>query len=460
MISSHEDTIAGIATAPGNAGVAIIRISGDLSLTVADQIFKAKSGVLLQQLKNRVLTYGWVEKEGNQLDEVLLCVMRKPHSFTAEDVVEIHCHGGIYLSSIILNLVLDAGARMANPGEFTQRAFLNGRIDLTQAEATNDIIQARSLLEINMVVNQLKGKLFQRISAVKEEVAWILALVNADIDFPEEDQVFTHLDQVRENMATARSNLTQLIGSADRGIKIREGYKIVLTGKPNVGKSSIMNGLLEESRAIVNKIPGTTRDTIEESCTIEGIPASLIDTAGIHETLDTIEQEGIKRALAAIEQADLVLWVIDMVNPSFENQLENRVNLSHIPTIVVLNKRDLHGPEPFPLPDFMSTKKHITISAKAEKDMDMLRKEIYQQISGQETHLPEETLLTNLRQKKSAEGALEFLDRAEKTLEQGMGQELLAIDLLQILQALGEIVGETTPDDMLNQIFDGFCIGK
>ncbi len=460
MISSHEDTIAGIATAPGEAGVAIIRISGDLALTVADRIFSTKNRTPLRHLKDRMMTYGWIEKEGSQLDEVLLFIMRKPNSFTAEDVVEIHCHGGVYLTNIILNLVLDAGARMANPGEFTQRAFLNGRIDLTQAEATNDIIRARSLMELDMVVNQLKGKLYRRIDTIREDIAWILALVNADIDFPEEDQVFAHQEQVREKLSAVESGLVRLIGSAERGIKIREGYRIVLTGKPNVGKSSLLNGLLEESRAIVNQLPGTTRDTIEESCTIGGIPASLIDTAGIHETKDSIEREGISRALTAIEQADLVLWVIDLINPSFQDPLEGRADLSGIPKIIVLNKKDLFGSDSFSIPENLSDHENITISAKADEDIERLRQAIFHQISGQGQNLAEETLLTNLRQKKSAENALAIVKRARETMDTGMGQELLAIDLSQTLHALGEIVGETTPDDMLNQIFSRFCIGK
>ena len=321
MIPDFNETIAGIATAPGEAGISIIRISGKDSIAIADQIFTCKHHDSARDIRNRELTYGWIEVDNKTIDEVLLCIMRKPHSFTVEDVVEIHCHGGSYISNSILNVVLTCGARLANPGEFTQRAFLNGRIDLTQAEATNDMIKAQSDLNLNMVVNQLKGKLFKKISAIKEDVAWIVSLVNAEIDFPEEDTVFSNIDQIRDKITTIESELKRLILSADTGIKIREGYKIVLAGKPNVGKSRILNGLLEESRSIVNQIPGTTRDTIEESCSIHGIPASLIDTAGIHETGDEIEQEGIERAFSAIKKADLILWVIDLSNPSFEIKL-------------------------------------------------------------------------------------------------------------------------------------------
>jgi len=415
MTSSHEDTIAGIATAPGAAGVAIIRISGDKAQAVADRVFRARNRRAVQELQDRVMTYGWIENEGNQLDEVMLCVMRKPHSFTAEDVVEIHCHGGVYLSHVILNLVLDAGSRLAEPGEFTRRAFLNGRIDLTQAEATNDIVHARSLMELNLVVNQLKGKLYHRIGAIKDEIGWILALVNADIDFPEEEQVFAHQAQIRQKLSSVEADLVRLIGSADRGMKMREGYRIVLTGKPNVGKSSILNGLLEESRAIVNQMPGTTRDTIEEACTIGGIPVSLIDTAGIHQTADTIEQEGIKRALAAIAKADLVLWVIDLTDPVFDNPLDERVDLTGIPRMLVLNKRDLCNNCGCPLPESLAADDRITISAKLESDMERLRQAIFERISGRsDPSLAEETLLTNLRQKKAAENALACLRQASE----------------------------------------------
>lgn len=460
MVTSYNDTIAGIATAPGEAGISVIRISGANSVSIGDTVFKAKSGEPLSRARNRMLNYGWIEKEGNPLDEVLCCVMRKPNSFTAEDVVEIHCHGGSYLTNTILRLILDLGARLAKPGEFTQRAFLNGRIDLTKAEAINDIIKARSDLNLNMVVNQLKGRLYEKISHLKSEIAWILALVNAGIDFPEEDIVFSSRDPIDAKMSSIEISLKQLINTADTGIKIREGYKIVLAGKPNVGKSRILNALLQESRSIVSQVPGTTRDTIEESCSIQGIPVSLIDTAGIHETGDEIEKEGIFRAFSAIEKADLILWIVDITNPSFEIKLAEYVDISHIPVILVLNKNDLSPGNQLEIPEKVRDNDRIIISALEEADIQRLRETIFDFISGRKGRLVEDTMLTNLRQKISAENAFHTLMKARETFEADAGDELLAVDLTQVLQALGEIVGDTTPDDMLNSIFSEFCIGK
>ncbi|MBU2509898.1 tRNA uridine-5-carboxymethylaminomethyl(34) synthesis GTPase MnmE [bacterium] len=460
MIPDFNDTIAGIATAPGEAGISIIRISGEKAISIAGQIFKSKRHHSISDIKDRTLTYGWIEIDNTSVDEVLLCIMKKPHSFTVEDVVEVHCHGGSFITNRILNAVLNRGARLANAGEFTQRAFLNGRIDLTQAEATNDMIKAQSDLNLNMVVNQLKGKLYEKISTIKEEVSWILSLVNAGIDFPEEDTVFSNINQIRDRIRTIEHELKRLIHSADTGIKIREGYKIVLAGKPNVGKSKILNGLLEESRSIVNQAPGTTRDTIEESCSIHGIPASLIDTAGIHETGDEVEREGIERAFVAIKKADLILWVIDLANPSFTIELADIVDISNIPILLVLNKRDLVNSSSITIPDQWQNNDQIVISALKEEDIDHLRKKIFDFISGRKGRLVEETMLTNIRQKLSAQNALETLYKAKESLESGIGEELLAIDLTQMLSALGEIVGETTPDDMLNKIFEEFCIGK
>jgi tRNA modification GTPase len=311
-----------------------------------------------------------------------------------------------------------------------------------------------------MVVNQLKGKLYSRIADIKEEISWIVALVNAGIDFPEEDTVFAHHDQIRQKLEHVEAELQQLIRSADTGIKIREGYKIVLAGKPNVGKSRILNGLLEESRAIVSQTPGTTRDTIEEACSIRGIPVALIDTAGIHETADEIENEGIKRAFSAIQKADLILWVIDLIQPSFEIKLAEYVDISGIPILLVLNKKDLYPKAEIAIPEPWQNNDRILISALDDQDIDRLRQKIFDFISGKKGRWVEDTMLTNLRQKLSAEQALSTLHSAKQSLFSGNGDELLALDLTQTLAALGEIVGETTPDEMLNKIFSEFCIGK
>lgn len=459
MITNYNDTIVGVATAPGEAGVSIIRISGEDAISIGETFFVTKNGKKVSKLKSRVLTYGWVQKEEKTVDEALICVMRGPHSFTAEDVVEIQCHGGSFITRSILDLAMKGGARLANPGEFTQRAFLNGRIDLTQAEATNDLIQAKSDLGLTMVINQLKGKLYEKISELKEDISWGLALVNAGIDFPEEDVVFTHLEAIRERLEKVSAELVHLIRSADTGIMIREGYKVSLIGEPNAGKSSIMNGLLGESRAIVTQIPGTTRDTIEESCIIEGVPVSLVDTAGIRETEDFVEKEGINRSFAAMEKSDLILWIIDMTAPELDLSFQERLLALNKPILLVTNKQDLIQEE-FRLPSEWERFPRVTISAKQEQDLNRLKGEIFQFISGKSGDLAEETMLTNLRQKRAAEGALSSLRHAQDSLEAGMGEEFLTVDLTQTLHALGDIVGETTPDDMLNQIFSQFCIGK
>ena len=460
MVTNFDDTIAGISTAPGIAGISVIRVSGEAVFKVINSLFRSKKYTDVAQIPDKTIAYGWIEAEGKPIDEVLLSIMHKPHTFTAEDIVEIHCHGGMYISQTILKMVLEQGVRLANPGEFTQRAFVNGRIDLTQAEAINDMINAKSALGLDLVVNQLKGKLYDRINAVKEKIAWVLALVNAGIDFPEEDTVFANRNEIADRLNASEVELENLIRTAETGIKIREGYQIVLVGKPNVGKSSILNGVLSESRAIVHQMPGTTRDTIEESATIEGIPISIIDTAGIHETDDQVEQEGITRAFSAMNRADLIVWVIDTTAPSFDLEVSEQASINDTPILLVLNKTDLSAANSDIIPDRWKDLPCIFISALKERDLLSLRKEIFEFLSGNRGVLPEETMLTNIRQKRSTENALKVLREAKDAIEAGLGEEYLAVDLSQTLNALGEIVGETTPDDMLNQVFSQFCIGK
>lgn len=307
MNLDYSDTIAGVATAPGQAGVAIIRISGPEAIAIGNQLFRPAQGQLLSEQGARKLTYGWVQEGKKDLDEALACVMPGPHSFTAEDVVEIQAHGGIYLSRRILELCLTSGARMARPGEFTQRAFINGRIDLTRAEAIGEITSAKTALALEMSINQLKGRLYESIQKLKEKIAWAHSLINAGIDFPEEDVVFTHADEIRKRLLEVAQDLQQMLERAKGSMMVRSGFKAALTGRPNVGKSSLLNALLEEDRAIVTDIPGTTRDLIEESIDLDGIPLVLSDTAGIRETKDQIEQIGITKSLQAVKEADLIL---------------------------------------------------------------------------------------------------------------------------------------------------------
>ena len=460
MSLQFDDTIVGVATAPGESGVSIIRLSGDQALKYADQFFKPKFAKNIYSLENRRLTYGWIVDNKKIIDEVLTAVMKRPHSFTAEDVVEIQCHGGSYITQTILNLAINAGARLARPGEFTQRAFLNGRIDLTQAEATNDLIQAKSELGLNLIVNQLKGNLHKKILDLKNEVLWISALVNAGIDFPEEDVVFSNQNQIISKLDFINKELTSLIESSNLGIMVREGYKVVLVGEPNVGKSSILNALLNTNRSIVTQVPGTTRDTIEEYCNINGIPVSLTDTAGIHLTSDEVEQEGINRSFEAIRKADLLLWVIDMTNPSFRLDLPDNSILDHKPILLVFNKMDLQSQIKKDTHSDQKPYRQIKISAQDDNQIQELRKTIFEFISGKTGSLAEDTAITNLRQKIAAEKSLDQLNRLQHSMADSIEEELLSVDLAEMLSLLGDIVGDTTPDDMLNQIFENFCIGK
>ncbi|MGK0288840.1 MAG: tRNA modification GTPase [bacterium] len=458
MALNVEDTIAGIATAPGEAGIGIIRVSGNQAFSIVDQIFQSKKERKVQDQKAYTIAYGWIYENKQLLDEVLVSVMRAPHSFTAENVVEINTHGGSLITQTILDLLLKRGARLANPGEFTQRAFINGRIDLTQAEAIHDLIQAKTLKGINQAVNQLKGKLFEKIQDLKKSASWVLALINASIDFPEEDVIFTNQKEVKERLQFVREELQRLIQTATTGRIIREGYRVILVGEPNVGKSSIMNCLLKEKRSIVTHLPGTTRDIIEEYVNINGIPVSITDTAGIRETKDLIEQIGIERAHSALEKADLILWIIDSSDPAFKKPYQE-IN-PHCSTLMVFNKNDLKHISTEEIPEEVRSFSSISINAQSDEEVDLLRKEIFHFATQNTDSISESTTLTNLRQKNAAENALETVKEAENALEQGFGEEYLAVDLTRVLDHLGNIVGETTPDDMLNQIFSNFCIGK
>lgn len=460
MITDYSDTIVALATAMGEGAVHIIRLSGTRSIEIASCFCHPDGKDRFEALQNRKLAYGWVKKDGEYLDEVLFCTMRKPKSFTVEDIVEIHCHGGTYIAKTILDLALAHGARLANPGEFTQRAFLNGRIDLTQAEAVQDMIQVKGEQGLKQAINQLKGKLFEKIQDLKEKLSSLLALVNASIDFSEEDLLFADRERISKGLLDARQTLESLINGADSGIIIRDGLKIVLAGEPNVGKSSILNKLLGNSRAIVTDLPGTTRDTIEESFILNGVSISIIDTAGVRETNDMIEKEGIERTLKAISKADLVLWVIDLTNPIVDDQLSRFLLTQEVEKLIVFNKSDCSTLREVALPQPWASFQRISISAFRDEEIIMLKSRIYDYINSTKNIAHETATLTNLRQKNAAEDALQQIYHAEKTLNSGMGHEFLANDFSGTLRALGDIVGETTPDDMLNKIFSGFCIGK
>lgn len=460
MALRSEDTIVAIATPLGVGGVGIVRLSGPQAVAIADGFFRPARGGALAQAPTHHLRYGWVEREGHPVDEVLAVAMRAPHSYTCEDVVEVHCHGGTLVLRTVLELATGAGARLAQPGEFTQRAFLNGRLDLTQAEAVGDLVRSRSALGLQVSANQLRGRLHDEILALRDAVQHAAALVAAGIDFPEEDVVFAHREDIAGRLRGVQARLATLLERAAQGRLLREGLAVAIVGRPNVGKSSLLNALLRENRAIVTEVPGTTRDTLEEAAEIGGLMLRLVDTAGIRRTEDVVEREGIERARRAMARADLVLLVLDGTEPLTP---DDETLLAEAPpgaTLVVVNKQDRLGRRPAPWADRLVEHAWLGLSALTGEGLPEMERWIRHWALSDERPVLEDALITNLRQEQAARQAHEAVQGALATLEQALGDELLAVDLDRVLFALGDIVGETTPDDLLNRIFAEFCIGK
>lgn len=460
MNFKNDDTIAAIATPLGTGGIGIVRLSGRHAVAIVDSLFRGHGGRSLAAAESHRFIHGWLERNGETIDEALAVVMRAPHSYTREDVVELHCHGGTLVTRTVLEMACRGGARLAQPGEFTWRAFLNGRLDLTQAEAVGDIVAARSTLGLRVSANQLRGSLHASIQALRDDIAHAAALVAAGIDFPEEDVVFAHREEICSQLTAARERLEALIRTAAHGRMLREGLGVAIVGKPNVGKSSLLNALLRENRAIVTDIPGTTRDTIEEPVTLGGLAVRLIDTAGIRETADVVEREGISRAERAISKADLVLVVLDGSAPL---EAADRQVLALAPSgaaLAVVNKRDrMAGDEP-PWIGELGPLPHVAISALTGDGLPSLEQSIINWALRDDKPRLEDAMITNLRQQDAARRASEALAEALRGMKEGRGEELLAVDLSRALDALGDIVGETTADDLLNRIFAEFCIGK
>ncbi|MDH5560066.1 MAG: tRNA uridine-5-carboxymethylaminomethyl(34) synthesis GTPase MnmE [Deltaproteobacteria bacterium] len=454
-----EDTIVAIATATGEAGICVIRISGVSATDTLRKIFHPKSRTLDNPFLDRTMVYGWIIDGKQQIDEGFACVMYGPRSFTGEDVVEIHCHGGIFVSEMVLKAAMKNGSRMAEPGEFTQRAFLNGRIDLTKAEAIHDIIKATGKYGLEIAVHQLKGKLYKKIISLKENLTQILSLINAEIEFGEEEISLPQKNIISTKISELRKEIEEMIFSAERGIQLKGGYNVVIAGEPNAGKSSLLNGLLESSRAIVTDIPGTTRDTIEESFNLDGIMVSLTDTAGIRKTNDQLEIKGIERTRDALKKADLICWVIDLSSPAFELFEVEKLDLNPVKILLVLNKSDLIKGD-ISLPTNLNGYNQIKLSAHNKKDIDRLRSRLFEIAFQGDKTIVEDSFITNLRQKSAAENALESIKVSQDIHFNNLGEELLAQELSNALDSLKSIVGETTPDEILNHIFSNFCIGK
>ncbi|HLO02752.1 MAG TPA: tRNA uridine-5-carboxymethylaminomethyl(34) synthesis GTPase MnmE [Symbiobacteriaceae bacterium] len=458
-----EQTIAAIATAMGEGGIAVVRISGTRAVAVADQSFRPRRGAPLSSRRSHTLAYGWVmDESGEQVDEALALVMRGPRSFTGEDVVELHVHGGTVAVRRVLDQVLRAGAHLAAPGEFTKRAFLNGRLDLTQAEAVAEVIRAKTDRAMNAALQHLSGVLGGQIRAIRERLLEVAAHLEAEIDFPELDLETQTLQRVREGCEWSLGQVDQLLRGAQQGRILREGFRVVLAGRPNVGKSSLMNRLLRENRAIVTPIPGTTRDVIEEWISLRGIPVVLSDTAGIRETADLVEQIGVERSLTALQRADLALVVTDVTAGL---TLEDQEVIAKVPPTVarigVLNKLDRvtgdAGEMGAPLAVSLGGCQVIALSAETGEGLDKLEGVIVQMagMADQEEHL-----VVNARQAESLRQAREHLAAALETAAAGFGSDLISVDVRAAWVTLGEVTGETAADDLLDQIFSRFCIGK
>ena len=487
------DTIAAISTPRGEGGISIVRLSGPLAIPIAQRIFRSPSPSSLRKIKTHTIVYGHIldPKTSQIIDEVLLTVMKAPRTYTREDVVEINCHGGAACVHKVLELTLLAGARLAEPGEFTKRAFLNGRIDLAQAESVADIIRAKTDLTRQVAMNQLQGTMSKTVNQLRNQLIDILAEVEASIDFPEEDLDFGDSIELNKRTQTVLTQLEDLLQTAEDGKILREGLSLAIVGKPNVGKSSLLNALLQEDRAIVTEIPGTTRDTIEEYANIRGIPIKLIDTAGIRETSDTVEYAGVKRSREWLERSDLLLVMLDASALLTEDDRKLLELTKNKKSITVLNKIDLlpilgsrrDSPdcigincESFGIPSEMASRTEVlgieqikkltpdkpivATSMLTGQGLEDLKTSILDSVIHGESISPDSAIITNVRHRDALRKAKIDIEHALSSLNAAMPPELIAIDLRGALDNLGLIVGKTTTDDILDRVFSQFCIGK
>jgi tRNA modification GTPase len=463
----ETDTIAAISTAPGLGGIGIIKISGPGALAILNRVFEpGQTGRRAPaEIKSHRLYHGYITdpQSGKKLDEVLISTMRAPHSYTREDVVEINSHGGYVILEEILHLVLRQGAHLAAPGEFTRRAFLNGRIDLTRAEAVVDIINAKSRKALTYAINQIEGGLRDKIETIKKALLDLLVRIEAHIDFAEELEEDVLPDNLRAYLSDhVGQPITQLIQQYENNRIFRDGISLLIVGKPNVGKSSLLNRLTQKDRAIVTAIPGTTRDFIEEPFSINGIPVTLVDTAGLRDSSDHIEVQGIKKTHQRIDQADLLLFVVDSSQPIDDDDRAIFEKIKGHNTIIVLNKQDLQttAAPPIALPQTWGLLPQVAISALKDDHFDILKETIINVFRATEQALTEDDILPNLRHKELLEQALILVEDLSRKQVDEAGSELIAIDLKAILDNLSEILGENIEETPLDRIFSRFCIGK
>lgn len=469
VLRGSNETIVAISTPIGEGGIGIVRLSGSKALSIADKIFVSKSRSKPSRFKSFTTHYGQIQSDTKDskrskaeiIDEVILTVMRKPKTYTREDIVEINCHSGIVPLKAILDLTIMRGARLAEPGEFTKRAFLNGRVDLTQAEAVLDIIKAKTDASLKVALSQLKGSLSQEVRRIRDNILKILVHIEASLDFPQEDIEIIVKNDLLKKVLKIKLELERLLDTASKGMIFRNGVSAVICGRRNVGKSSLLNALLRQPRAIVSSLAGTTRDSIEERLSIEGIPLTLVDTAGIAKTDNSVEKEGVNRSYNYINQADLILLVLDNGQPLLDEDKKIIEEIGSKTTITVVNKIDLPRKiNLVGLQKLLPEKRIVYISATKKVGLDSLEKMIAGVIWGGKVIPSAGALVTNLRHKNALRKSLKNIEHSIRSIKKDYSPEFIALDIGQAKDALGEIVGEVLVEDLLDKVFSEFCIGK
>ena len=456
-----ETTIAAISTAMSASGIGIVRISGENAMDVISRIYRSKGGKKkIKEVPSHTIHYGYIYNGEELVDEVLVMIMRAPRTFTGEDTVEIDCHGGVYAMKRVLETVLKNGAEIAGPGEFTKRAFLNGRLDLSQAEAVMDVIQAKNDYALKSSMEQLKGSVQKAIRDIREKLIYHIAYIESALDDPEHISLDGYPQELLEVVDKEQQEVKRLLKSSSDGKIIQEGIQTVILGKPNAGKSSLLNLLLGENRAIVTDIAGTTRDILEEYITLHGITLKITDTAGIRETEDIVEKIGVDKAREMAQKADLILYVVDSSVPLDENDEEIMSMLGGKKAIILYNKTDLTPV--IPLEELREKTGHpvIPISAKEETGIMELEDKVKEMFFGGELSFNDEVYITNARHKAALEEADKSLDLVRNSIEMGMPEDFFSIDLMNAYENLGKILGESVGEDLVNEIFSKFCMGK
>ena len=454
----NNSTIAAISTGMTNAGIGIVRVSGCNAIEIVNSIFKEKD---LTFVPSHTVHYGHIEFDGEILDEVLVMILKAPKTFTAEDTVEIDCHGGVLVTRKVLEACLKRGARPAEPGEFTKRAFLNGRIDLSQAESVMDVISAQNDFALKSSMNQLSGSLSREIKELRSKILYETSFIESALDDPEHFDLTDYPVSLEKKIDDIILSLNKLIASSDNGSILKSGIRTAIVGKPNAGKSSLLNLLAGKERAIVTDIPGTTRDTLEEQINIEGITLNIIDTAGIRSTEDIVEKIGVEKAINEIEEADLVIYVIDASDKLDDSDLKILDKIKNKKSIILLNKTDLNVLiNEDSLKEYSNKQKIINFSAKEEIGLDELVNEIKEMFFTGEIDLNEEIFITNARHKFALEKANNSLKLVKTSIENAMPEDFFSIDLMDAYASLGEVIGEEVTEDLVEEIFSKFCMGK